>query len=54
VGPGIARISAIRHDQNRYLVITIASDSSPLQAIGQNAGGAPGWTDFCHVINGWD
>jgi len=54
VGPGIERISAIRHDQNRYLVVTIAGDSSSLQAIGQNAGGAPGGTDFCHVINGWD
>jgi hypothetical protein len=54
VGPGVARVSAIRHDQNHYLVITIAGDSSSLQAIGQNAGGAPGGTDFCHVINGWD
>jgi hypothetical protein len=35
------RISAIRHGQNRYLVITIAGNSSSLQAIGQNAGGAP-------------
>lgn len=54
VGPGVSRVFAIRPDQNRYLVITIAGDSSSLQAIGQNAGGAPGGTDYCHVINGWD
>ena len=54
VGPGVARVVAIRRDQNRYLIITIAGDSSSLQAIGQNAGGSPGGTDYCHVINGWD
>lgn len=54
VGPSVARVFAIQHDQNRYLVITIAGDSSSLQAIGQNAGGAPGGTDYCHIINGWD
>jgi hypothetical protein len=54
VSPGVARVFAIRHDQNRYLVITIAGDSSSLQAIGQNAGGTPGGADYCHVINGWD
>ena len=54
VGPGVSRVFAIRPDQNRYLVITIAGDSSSLQAIGQNAGGSPGGTDYCHVVNGWD
>ena len=54
VGPSVARVVSIRRDQNRYLIITIAGDSSSLQAIGQNAGGSPGGTDYCHVISGWD
>ena len=54
VGPGVSRVLAIRPDQNRYLVITIAGNSSSLQAIGRNAGGSPGGTDYCHVVNGWD
>lgn len=54
VGPGVSRVFAVRPDQNRYLVITIAGDSSSLQAVGQNAGGSLGGTDYCHVINGWD
>jgi hypothetical protein len=54
VGPGVSRVLAIRPDQNRYLVVTIAGNSSSLQAIGRNAGGSPGGTDYCHVVNGWD
>jgi len=40
--------------RSRRFAIQIAGDPSSLQAIDQNAGGAPGGTDYCRVINIWD